>query len=486
MLSIYLRSAIIFTYVAYLLIFPSGLFGQTKVSLSKNKLRVIEFIERHQTQLITWSDEVWKFAEPSLKENKSATLLINVLRREGFTVQENVSGMATVFVATYGTAQPVVGLFGEYDADPNASNKVVPRKEELVKGGYGHGGHHNLLAIGSLGAALAIKNLIQQRRLDCTIRYYGTTAEGTVGAKTHLARDGYFDDLDFSLYWHPAPATVASARPWDALIDFDITFSAKKVNIIREIRGGPTTLDALEVMIGAMKNLRQQSSPGIRMNYTIRQNNVNLSEIPDTVRLSVRIQCARQEDARELFQKIQDAANETGAALNVVSSVDVDRAMHQFLPNVAAMKIVQKNMELLGPMNYTDEEQKFAKEIQLALNISDEGIQDKIPAFTDESNRQSLYGYASDIGDASWIAPEVYFVVRTLPGVPMHQWPGTAFSAHSIGHKGMLQASKILSMTITDFVENKSLQQSILEDFKRSKRSYTYKSLMNSTPPACK
>ena len=118
--------------------------------------------------------------------------------------------------------------------------------------------------------------------------------------------------------------------------------------------------------------------------------------------------------------------------------------------------------------------------------ISDEGIQDKILAFTDESNRQSLYGYASDIGDASWIAPEVYFVVRTLPGVPMHQWPGTAFSAHSIGHKGMLQASKILSMTITDFVENKSLQQSILEDFKRSKRSYTYKSLMNSTPPACK
>ena len=118
--------------------------------------------------------------------------------------------MPTVFSATFGSRRPVIGLFGEYDADPGASNKTVPRKEALIVDGYGHGGHHNLLAIGSLGAALAIKKLIQGCQLNCTIRYYGTTAEGTTGAKTYLARDGHFDDLDFSLYWHPAPSTWAS------------------------------------------------------------------------------------------------------------------------------------------------------------------------------------------------------------------------------------------------------------------------------------
>ena len=65
----------------------------------------------------------------------------------------------------------------------------------------------------------------------------------------------------------------------------------------------------------------------------------------------------------------------------------------------------------------------------------------------------------------------------------MHQWPGTAFSAHAIGHKGMLKASKILSMTIIDYVESKSLQEAILDDFKRNKKSYNYKSILTSSPP---
>jgi aminobenzoyl-glutamate utilization protein B len=478
-----MRTAIIFHLVPYLLIFPFGLFAQPEVKLSKNKSQVIDFIDAHEKQLVTWSNQLWEFAEPSLRETKSVALLVNIFNAEGFTVQENVMGMPTVFIATYGNKQPVIGLFGEYDADPNASNKIVPRKEEFSKGGYGHGGHHNLLATGSLGAALAIKNLIKQGLLNCTIRYYGTTAEGGIGAKAYLARDGYFDDLDFSLYWHPAPATWASTRPWDALVDFDIIFSARPLNVIRETKDGSTTLDALELMIQEMKTFRKEMSPLIRMNYSIHQDDGNLDEIGDTTRLSVRIQCARQEDALRLFHATQDAATRTAMTLNVEMSIDVHRAMHQFLPNVTAMTVVQKNMELLGPMIYTEDEQTFVKEMQQTLSISPNGIVDDISLFADESNRPSLNGYASDIGDPSWIAPEVYFVVRTLAAVPMHQWPGTAFSAHAIGHKGMLKASKILSMTIVDFVESKSLQQSILDDFKRNKKSYVYKSLLTSSPP---
>ena len=454
-----------------------------KLSFQKINLRAIDFIDKHENQIVTWSNQLWEFAEPPLKETKSVRLLTDIFRTEGFTIQENVGGMPTVFIATYGKAKPVVGLFGEYDADPNASNKIVPRKEELVKGGYGHGGHHNLLATGSLGAALAIKNLIQQGRLNCTIRYYGTTAEGSIGVKAYLARDGYFDDLDFSLYWHPSPATWASTRPWDALIDFDIIFSARQLNVMREAGNASTTLDAMEMMVQDMKRLRTQQTPLVRMNYLVQQESGNLNEIGDTTRLSVRIQCAKQEDALNLFQKTQEAVRRTATTLHVGASIDVHRAMHQFLPNVTAMTVVQKNMELVGPTIYTVDEQNFTKEMQKTLRISPDGIEDKISEFADESNRPSLYGYASDIGDPSWIAPEVYFVVRTLPAVPMHQWAGTAFSAHAIGHKGMLKASKILSLTIIDYVENKSLQEAILDDFKRNKKSYNYKSILTSSPP---
>ena len=479
-----MRTAIIFLWAKFLLIFPLGLYAQAEIKASQNKSRAIDFIDKNEKQLVMWSNQLWEFAEPPLKETKSVKLLVNILRDEGFRIEENVSGFPTVFIATYGAAGPIVGLFGEYDADSHASNKILPRHEELVKGAYGHGGHHNLLATGSLGAALAIKNLIQHGRLNCTIRYYGTTAEGSVGSKAYLARDRYFDDLDFSLYWHPAPATWASTRPWDALIDFDIIFSGSQLNIMRETTIRSTTLDALELMVQEMKDLRNQMSPLVRINYFIQQENGNLNEIGDTTRLTVRIQCAKQGDALRLFQKTQEAVTRTTTALNVRASIEVRRAMHQFLPNVTAMTVVQKNMELVGPTIYTEDEQNFTREMQKTLRISPDGIDDKISEFADESNRPSLHGYASDIGDPSWIAPEVYFVVRTLPAVPMHQWPGTAFSAHTIGHKGMLKASKILSTTIIDYVESKSLQEAIRDDFKRNKKSYIYKSLLTSAPPS--
>jgi aminobenzoyl-glutamate utilization protein B len=453
--------------------------------LTSNKSAAIRYIDQKQKELVTWSNQVWEYAEPSLKETRSAQLLIGILKAEGFTVQENVCSIPTLFIATYGTVKPVIGLFGEYDADPGASNKVVPRKEELVAGGYGHGGNHNLLGIGSLGAALAIRDLIRNNKLKCTIRYYGTTAEGSMGAKTYLARDGYFNDLDLSLYWHPAPATWASTSPWDAQIDLGITLVAKRTNVFRSSKVDSTTLTAVESLMNEMQLIRKEMTASKKINYSIQGWKDELNYIPDTIRLSVRIQCAQQSDAIALLERIK-AATESAGKTGVSAVVQVKRAMHQFLPNVTAMKLVQQNMELLGPISYTTEEQDFTKQLQQFLNVSQEGITDRIQPFSDQSKREQLYGYASDIGDASWIAPEIYFIVRTLPGVAMHQWPGTIFSGHSIGHRGMLQASRILAMTVIDYVENKEAQKAIWNDFEENKRSYRYRSLLSPSPSITK
>lgn len=445
--------------------------------LTKNKRRAIAFLNAHQKQLAIYSDSIAMFAEPSLGEIKSSRLIMDVLKKEGFIVHEKVSGFPTVFIATYGSAKPIIGLFGEYDADPNASNKTVPYKDELLPGGYGHGGHHNVLGIGSLGAALAIKELIDRGSLHCTIRYYGTTAEGSVGAKTYLARDGYFNDLDLSLYWHPAPATAASTRLWDALIDFEVLVTGEKKNVFRGISGELTTLAAMELLISDFAAIRQKTTDITKFNYAIHEWKGALDATPDTIKLEGRIQGARQEDALRLYADVENAVHGIiDHKINV--SIKVRRAMHQFLPNATAMKVVHRNMELLGPISYTDSEQAFVKELQREIDIRTDGVTDNITAFSDESQRKIMYGYASDIGDASWIAPEIYFVVRTLPNVPMHRWTGTIFSAHSIAHKGMLHAAKVLSMTIVDYVETSSLQTLIRKDFEENRREYRYRSLI--------
>jgi aminobenzoyl-glutamate utilization protein B len=144
-------------FIFSMLFLPALVFAQTGKLLSKDKATVIGYIDQHKDSLIKWSKQIWEYAESSFNEIKSSQLLIDILQKEGFIIEKNLCGLPTVFMASYGKGKPVIGLYGEYDADANASNKTVPRKDELVTGGYGHGGHHNLLGVGSLGAALAIK-----------------------------------------------------------------------------------------------------------------------------------------------------------------------------------------------------------------------------------------------------------------------------------------------------------------------------------------
>jgi len=457
--------------------------AQSVEKKTKHQLQAIEYIENRKHELIALSDSIWQMAEPSFEEINSSKFLIEFLKREGFNVQENVSGFQTVFIATFGQGNPVVGLYGEYDADPNASNLIVPRKQERAPGGCGHGGGHNLLGVGSIGAALAIKDLIHRRKLKGTIRYYGTTAEGKLGSKTYLARDGYFNDLDLSLYWHPAPVTVASTAPWDALIDLKITLACQKKNITQNNQSSPTTTEGLELLINELHALRSITNQGIKLNYNITQSAHSLNETPDSINVTVRVQCAKQSDANQLFENISAIVDRTEDQSKVQANLKVIRAMHQFLPNVTAMETVYQNLQLLGPIHYTEEEIEFVKELQQHLGIPTDGIQDKIIPFSDQSGREGLYGYASDIGDASWIAPEIYFVVKSLPSVPMHQWPGTIFTGHSIGHKGMIQASKTLAMTIVDYLESPELQKNIRQDFERRRKSYRYRSFLPDGPP---
>ena len=60
------------------------------------------------------SDQIWEYAELSLKENRSAALYISKLKELGFDVTENLGGISTSFCGSYGSGHPVIGILGEY------------------------------------------------------------------------------------------------------------------------------------------------------------------------------------------------------------------------------------------------------------------------------------------------------------------------------------------------------------------------------------
>ncbi len=164
--------------------------AQKKTKISSTKQAVITSVDSRHNELTSLSDEIWAYAEVAFQEKKSSKALADYAEKQGFKVERGVAQLPTAFVATYGSGKPVIGVLGEYDALPGISQKAQPTKEAYQEGGAGQGCGHNLFGVGSLAAAISIKELIEQGKLKGTIKFFGTPAEESGNGKVYMARAG--------------------------------------------------------------------------------------------------------------------------------------------------------------------------------------------------------------------------------------------------------------------------------------------------------
>jgi aminobenzoyl-glutamate utilization protein B len=160
--------------VVSMLLCTATVFSQ---KMTKNKKAIIASIENHQEELIKASDAIWALAETAFNESESAEVLASYAEKNGMKVERGVAGIPTAFTATYGSGKPVISILGEFDALPGISQKSQPTKEPLEEGRPGHGCGHNMFGTASLGAAIAIKELIEEGKLKGTVKFLGTPAE---------------------------------------------------------------------------------------------------------------------------------------------------------------------------------------------------------------------------------------------------------------------------------------------------------------------
>jgi hypothetical protein len=66
---------------------------------------------------------------------------------------------------------------------------------------------------------------------------------------------------------------------------------------------------------------------------------------------------------------------------------------------------------------------------------------------------------------------------------PWHSWVVVASGGMSIGHKGMLFASKSLGTTMVDLFEKEQLRKDIKEEFYKKKRKGSLESMLPDGPP---
>jgi len=447
------------------------------------KIKAVESIDNQSGQLIELSDQIWAFAETALREYRSAALLADYAEAQGFEVTRGVAGLPTAFTARFGSGKPVIGVMGEYDALPGISQKALAVKQPLEAGAAGHGCGHNLFGAASLGAAVAIKRLIEDGSFQGTVVFFGTPAEESVGGKVYMVREGLFDDVDIALAWHPSNKTSADTGSTQSMAEIRIAYEGRAAHAAYDPWNGRSAVDAIEMTTFAINQMREHVKPTVRMHYVITGGGDVPNVIPEHASLWLWLRDSTHDGVSGLIERAKKIVEGVAIATETSGEFKVTAGSYELLPNLVGARLIQANFERLGPMQFDENELEFAREIQKATGKPEVGMH-TTPEPLDE-NPGEPEGGSTDVADVSWVVPTLHLSVATAPAeTPWHAWPVVATGGMSIGHKGMLYAAKSLATTMVDLYQDAATRAAIRAEWLEDKGERVYTSfLADGKPP---
>ncbi|MGB5273212.1 MAG: amidohydrolase, partial [Flavobacteriaceae bacterium] len=216
--------------------------------------------------------------------------------------------------------------------------------------------------------------------------------------------------------------------------------------------------------------------------YHIQDGGQVVNVVPDYARLWVRVRDTKRSGMMPVYERVMKMAEGAAIMANVDYKISLISGIYEVLVNRAGGEIMQGNLELLGPISYTETETEFGKKIQEATNKPQIGMDSSIKPLL--ATKENPGGGSTDVGDVSWNVPNINLGVTVAPkDTPWHSWAVVACGGMSIGHKGMIYAAEALGMTAVDLFENPKLMEKVKAEFKERKGSEVYEPIIPDGPP---
>jgi aminobenzoyl-glutamate utilization protein B len=432
------------------------------------------------------SDAVWSYAELGLQEFKSAGLLSKTLEEEGFTIEMGLAGMPTCFIAAYGTGKPVIGILMEFDALPALSQKGrVPYKDPLIPGAPGHGCGHNMMGAASAAAAIAVKKAMELYNIQGTIKVFGSPAEEITVSRPYMIRAGLFNEVDVVIDNHSSSAFSTSyGISGNALYSTIFTFSGISAHSGGSPWRGRSALDAVEIMNVATNYLREHLHYTQRMHYVILEGGEAPNVVPDKASVWYYVRNT-DERVKEMHERVINCARAAALATDTELDIRCLTAIHQRHANKLLAELLQRNMEIVGMPEWTEEEHEFAKEIQKNLVVEEKGMLRKVTSLK-EPPGIFVGGSSSDIGEVTLIAPTatLRFPGR-VPGAISHHWSTVSATYGSAAWKGLNAGAKAIAASAIDLLTQPDELKKIRLEFEEYSKNHPYESFLpeDAVPP---
>lgn len=337
-------------------------------------------------ELKSLNEYLYENPELGLKEFKAKNRYCELLENYQFKTESNICNIETAFIGKYsGTKKGIkIALLAEYDALPE----------------IGHGCGHNILGVTSLGAAIILKEYIDQYGGEISL--VGTPAEETNGAKVDMANEGIFDDIDIAMIVHPTSGDFHyKSTTSQAMEALQFTFKGKTSHAAGAPHKGINALDGVLTFFNSINVFRQKMVTTDRVHGIISNGGYAANIIPDIAVANFYIRSKTKESLEILKKQILNCAK--GAALSTETTLEVTNYEKGFLnlkTNSVLMKLYEKSLSDIGITKIKESEGKGSTDAGDVSHVCPT-IHPSFPLYA------KVNGHSKELADST-IAKEAY------------------------------------------------------------------------------
>ncbi|MEM6277600.1 MAG: amidohydrolase, partial [Pseudomonadota bacterium] len=353
------------------------------------------YVASRMPEFSDWTRTIWDYGETAWREYRSAAFYVDLLRREGFDVEEGSGGMPTAFCATWSNGDgPTIGGYAEYDGIPGQCQAALPRRQPrdgLSPEAGGHTDPHSALGIASLAGFLAAKHVMQAQNIPGRLTFFGEPAEKVRGSKPIHAAAGYYDGLDAAISFHPFyMAPYCNTVRWDThcgagyavLYEFSCDApetwlsgaDASPIPASHAAARAPGATDAMVQMYKNAKALREHvvaSGQSWSMNEAILgHGQATADNIPPArAQIMYMIRISEVADAERVVRGLDHIAQSAATLTHCTWERHWISKSRPGLANHTLARACYRNLEEVGPPRWGAAATEFAQEVQRAVGL---------------------------------------------------------------------------------------------------------------------
>lgn len=371
-------------------------------ALQAHRTALAEGVSNWKPRVLAMAQQIHALKEVSFEEVHSARAAADLLAEGGFEVEHGTGGLPTAFTATAGSGDLVVALCVEYDALPD----------------IGHACGHNLIAGASVGAALALRPLVDE--LGITLKAIGTPAEEHGGGKSLLLEQGAFDGVSLALMVHPVQDGVTynpAGTSAQAVGRYRATFTGKAAHAAAAPHQGVNAADAAVLSQVAVGLLRQQIPGDHRIALYVAEGGHVTNIIPERAVVEFECRAFTLKEYEALLERVRRCFE--GAALATGTTLAIEDTEPLYEPLIQDDALAA---------HWTEAMDVFGKDTSPSAGIS---------------------GGSTDMGNISQVIPSLHPWL-SIPGadVPIHSHAFAALADSREAYAVMSEAATALAWTV--------------------------------------